>query len=99
MAKPEDLIIQLLSGAVGGNLVGAIAKNLNLGWLWNSVAGIAGGGLGGQILGSVLGAGMGAAKSGLDPMAILQSVISGGAGGGVLMALTALVKQMVANQA
>ena len=96
---PIDLIIQLLSGAVGGNVVGAVAKNLNLGWLWNSVAGLAGGGLGGQILGSVLGAGMGAAKSGLDPMAILQSVISGGAGGGVLMAVAGIVKNMMANKA
>ena len=94
---PIDLIIQLLSGAVGGNLVGAIAKNLNLGWLWNSVAGVAGGGIGGQILGSVLGAGMGAAKSGLDPMSILSSVISGGAGGGVLMAVAGIVKGMMAK--
>ena len=94
---PIDLIIQLLSGAVGGNLVGAIAKNLNLGWLWNSVAGVAGGGIGGQILSAVLGAGMGAAKSGLDPMAILTNVISGGAGGGVLLAVVSIIKGMMAK--
>ena len=96
---PIDLIIQLLSGAVGGNLTGALAKNLNLGWLWNSVAGMAGGGIGGQILAAVLGSGMAAAKGGLDPMAILQSVISGGAGGGVLMAVVGVVKQMMAAKA
>ena len=96
---PIDLIIQLLSGAVGGNVVGAVAKNLNLGWLWNSVAGIAGGGIGGQLLGPLLGATIGAAKGGLDPMAILSSVISGGAGGGVLMAVAAVVKQMMASKA
>ena len=39
------LIIQLISGAVGGNLAGAILKNLNLGSIGNSIAGIVGGGL------------------------------------------------------
>ena len=97
---PIDLIIQLLSGAVGGNLVGAVMKNLNLGWLWNSVAGIAGGGLGGQILGAVLGGGMAAAKGGaLDPMSILTNVLGGGVGGGVLLAVVGVVKQMMGSKA
>ena len=51
------LIIQLVSGAVGGNVAGSLFKNLSLGTLWNSVAGIAGGGLGGTIL-SMLGMGV-----------------------------------------
>src|SRR5262245_8883555 len=42
------LIIQLISGAAGGNLVGALLKKLDLGTLGNSIAGILGGGLGGQ---------------------------------------------------
>jgi hypothetical protein len=95
---PIDLIIQLLSGAAGGNIAGALFKNLNLGWLWNSVAGVAGGGLGGTILSSVLGAGMGAAKSGMDPMAIISSLASGGIGGGVVMAVVGLIKQMMNNK-
>jgi hypothetical protein len=37
------LIIQLISGAVGGNIAGAILKNLNLGPIGNSIAGIVGG--------------------------------------------------------
>jgi hypothetical protein len=49
------IIIQLIAGAAGGNIVGALAKQLDLGPLWNSVAGIVGGGIGGQILGAVLG--------------------------------------------
>ena len=51
----EQLIISLLSGAAGGNIVGGVLKNLNLGVLGNSIAGIVGGGLGGQILGGLLG--------------------------------------------
>src|SRR5262249_34196256 len=45
-----NLIIQLVSGAVGGNIAGGLLKSLNLGPVGNSIAGIVGGGLGGQIL-------------------------------------------------
>ena len=48
-----ELIISLIAGALGGNAVGAVAKNLNLGVLLNSVAGIVGGGLGSQIIGNI----------------------------------------------
>ncbi|MFK7936344.1 MAG: hypothetical protein AB8G22_22710, partial [Saprospiraceae bacterium] len=77
------LIIQLLSGAVGGNLAGSLMKNMSLGTLWNSVVGIAGGGLGGTLLGMLspeLGAA--AASGGMDIASILGSVAGGGAGGG-----------------
>jgi hypothetical protein len=89
------LIIQLVSGAVGGNVVGALAKNLNLGTLGNSIAGIVGGGLGGTILSSVLGAG--AASGGMDIGSIISQVASGGVGGGVLMAVIGVVKSMMAK--
>jgi len=49
------LIIQLVSGAVGGNAAGGLFKNLSLGTLGNSIAGIIGGGVGGQLLGPLLG--------------------------------------------
>jgi uncharacterized membrane protein YeaQ/YmgE (transglycosylase-associated protein family) len=57
------LIIQLLSGALGGNLGGKLFSNLSLGSLWNSVAGILGGGLGGKILGMLSGSAAMAAES------------------------------------
>jgi uncharacterized membrane protein YeaQ/YmgE (transglycosylase-associated protein family) len=41
-----SLIIQLISGAVGGNVAGAAMKESSLGTLGNSIAGIVGGGLG-----------------------------------------------------
>ena len=52
MEEYLPLIIQLVSGAVGGNLAGKLMKNFSLGTLWNSIAGILGGGLGGQALGT-----------------------------------------------
>ena len=57
------LIIQLISGAVGGNIVGAVAKNLSLGTAGNSIAGIVGGYGGGQLLSTLVPA-LGAAAAG-----------------------------------
>jgi uncharacterized membrane protein YeaQ/YmgE (transglycosylase-associated protein family) len=44
------LVIQLISGAVGGNIAGAILKKYNLGPIGNSIVGLIGGGVGGQLL-------------------------------------------------
>ncbi len=90
-----ELLIGLLSGAIGGNVAGGLLKNLNLGVMWNSIAGIVGGGLGSQILG-MLGAG-GAAAGGLDVAGILGQIASGGVGGGVLIAVIGLVKNAMAK--
>ena len=88
------LLIQLISGALGGNVAGGLFKNLSLGTVGNSLAGIVGGGLGGQVLGSLLNlpaVGGGA----LDPIAILTQVASGGVGGGVMMAVIGLIRSMM----
>ena len=50
MSSIVPLLIQLVSGAVGGNIAGGLLKNLSLGKVINSVVGILGGGLGGMIL-------------------------------------------------
>jgi len=90
------LIIQLISGAVGGNVAGALLKNLSLGTAGNSIAGIIGGGIGGQLLG-MLGAGGAAAAGGLDLAGIISSIAGGGVGGGVLMAIVGLLKGLFAK--
>jgi hypothetical protein len=90
------LIIQLISGAVGGNVAGALLKNLSLGTAGNSIAGILGGGIGGQLLG-MLGAGGAAAAGGLDLAGIISSIAGGGVGGGVLMAIVGLLKGLFAK--
>ena len=93
------LIIQLVTGAIGGNLAGSAMKNLSLGTLWNSVAGILGGGLGGQVLGML---GMGAAAAGdggMDMMSILSSVLAGGIGGGAGLGIVSLIKNMMGGKA
>ena len=88
------LIIQLISGAVGGNLGGAILKNLSLGTVGNSLAGILGGGIGGQLL-SMLGITAGADSGAMDMGAILASIGSGAAGGGVLMASIGIIRKLL----
>lgn len=84
------LIIQLISGALGGNVAGSLLKGSSLGTLGNSIAGILGGGIGGQALG-LLGMNMGAG-GGMDIASILGSVASGGVGGGIVMAIIGLIK-------
>jgi uncharacterized membrane protein YeaQ/YmgE (transglycosylase-associated protein family) len=94
MGNLLPLIIQLVSGAVGGNLAGSLMKNLSLGTLWNSVAGIIGGGLGGQILGML---GVATQTGGMDLASIIGSVAGGGVGGGALMAIIGLVRKAMAK--
>jgi len=95
------LIIQLISGAVGGNVAGALMKNLSLGPVGNSIVGILGGGLGGQIL-AMLGVGGAAAAAGtaggLDLASIVSNIAGGGVGGGMLMAIVGLIRQMMVKK-
>ncbi len=50
-----SLIVEAVSGAVGGNVAGAALKENSLGLIGNSLAGVVGGGLGGTILQTVMG--------------------------------------------
>jgi uncharacterized membrane protein YeaQ/YmgE (transglycosylase-associated protein family) len=84
----EQLLVQLVTGAVGGNAAGAVFKNLSLGVLGNSLAGLAGGGIGGQLLGAVvpaLAGGMGG------------QALGGGIGGIVVMAIVGFLKKKMAG--
>ncbi|MGH8768920.1 MAG: hypothetical protein ACREVT_12180, partial [Burkholderiales bacterium] len=94
------LIIQLISGAVGGNIAGALLKQFSLGPVGNSIVGILGGGIGGQLLG-MLGAGGAseavAAASGLDIGSIVSGVAGGGVGGAVLMVIVGLIRKAMSK--
>ena len=77
------LIINLLIGAVGGNLAGLALKAKSLGLLWNSVVGILGGGLGFFVLG-MIGAGGGG---------IIMQIIAALIGGALLLFLVSVIKK------
>jgi uncharacterized membrane protein YeaQ/YmgE (transglycosylase-associated protein family) len=91
-----NLIISLVSGAVGGNAAGAVMKDKSLGTAGNSVAGILGGGIGGAILQAL---GLGGEGGTVDLTSILQSIASGGVGGGVLLAIVSAIKGVLAKKA
>ena len=90
-----NLIISLVCGAAGGNAAGAVLKDKSLGVLGNSLAGILGGGIGGAILQML---GVGGQSGGLDIATIVENVASGGVGGGVLMAVIAVIKGAMAKK-
>ena len=91
-----ELLLQLITGAVGGNIAGGLLKNLNLGTLWNSVVGILGGGLGGQLLGLLGLTGTGDLTS-MDLGSIITSLGGSTVGGGVLLAIVGAIKKAVAK--
>jgi len=83
-----ELLIGLISGAVGGNVAGGLIKKIDQGTLINSIAGIVGGGLGGSIL-AQLGLGGG---SGMDIAGIISQIAGGGVGGGIVLAVVSVVR-------
>jgi uncharacterized membrane protein YeaQ/YmgE (transglycosylase-associated protein family) len=85
----ENLIIQLISGAVGGNVGGALLKNLNMGVIGNTIAGLLGGAGGGAVLGPMLSGAMGSMGG---------NAASSGIGGIVLMVVGGLIKNMMAKK-
>ena len=94
MGNIWPLIIQLVSGALGGNAAGALMKKLSLGTVLNSILGIVGGGLGGQLLNLL---GVGTAGGGMDLGGIITSIAGGGVGGGILLVIIGLIKKALSK--
>lgn len=98
-----NLVIALVSGAVGGNIGGVAVSDKNLGTAANTIIGLIGGGAGNFIL-KALGilaatgaAGATGAPTGseLDLTSILATIGASGVSGGVLTAVVALIKDAV----
>ena len=86
-----NLLIQIASGAIGGNVAGAASKDINLGTLGNTIAGAVGGGVGGQILTALLPM-LANAGSTVDIGALIGQMAGGGVAGAVLTPIVGLVK-------
>src|SRR5262249_57811329 len=94
-----SLIIEVISGAVGGNVAGAAMKQNSWGPIGNSIGGMVGGGLGGTILQAVMGGTAAAASSGsMDLGTIVSNIAGGGIGGAILMAVIGLIKNQMAKK-
>ena len=90
-----QLLLPLFSGAAGGNLVGGVLKNFNLGSVGNSLAGVVGGGVGSLILGNLLGMPMPSAGVDPDGAALLGQILGGGAGGGIMTMIVGMLTKML----
>ncbi|MFY1902063.1 hypothetical protein ACOTJG_19820 [Achromobacter xylosoxidans] len=95
-----NLIIQLVAGAAGGNGLGKMLQQFNLGPLGNTIAGAIGGLAGGSWLAPMITAGaVAAGNSGMDLSAIASSVVGGGVGGAVLTLIAGIVRKMFVGRA
>lgn len=86
------LLINLVSGLVGGNILGGAWKDKSLGAIGNSIAGLIGGAAGGYIMQA-----MGMLNSvGLGDMTVsslLGNIGSAGVGGAILTAIIGMIKK------
>ncbi len=86
------LVIQAISGAAGGGIVGNLVKSASMALLPKLIAGAVGGVGGNAVLGGIISSMLGAASSSsLDVTGIISQIISGGLGGGVLTAIAGVV--------
>jgi hypothetical protein len=93
-----NLLIQLLSGAVGGNVAGGLSRTGGLGAPGNTLAGVVGGGIGGQILSALLSlAAARNATGALDVPGFVSQVLAGGVSGGVLTAILNMIRAPAAR--
>src|SRR5689334_5359467 len=91
------LIIQVIAGAVGGNLAGKANAKFDMGGAGNSIVGAIGGVVLGQIIehltgGAVTADQAAAATQGLDIAGIISSLVGGGVGGAVLSGIIGALK-------
>jgi hypothetical protein len=89
----EQILINLIAGAIGGVGAGKSSPTFDLGMIGNIISGLIGGGVLGQIVNLLLPAIMAAAQSGdLSVQGIISQVVAGGAGGAILTAIIGAIK-------
>ena len=93
----EQILINLVAGALGGAGAGKASPQFDLGMIGNLIAGAVGGGVLGQVITLVWPSVMAAAQAGnLSIGGIVSHAIAGGAGGALLTAIVGAVKNKAA---
>jgi hypothetical protein len=93
----EQILINLIGGALGGVGAGKSSPQFDLGIVGNIISGLVGGGVLGQVATLLMPAVMAAAQSGnLSIGGILSQAIAGGAGGAILTAIIGAIKNKAA---
>jgi hypothetical protein len=96
-AYMEQILANLVAGALGGVGVGKSSPTFDLGAIGNIVSGLVGGGVLGQIVTLLLPSLTAAAQSGnLSVGGIISQLVAGGAGGAVLTAIIGAIKNKAA---
>ena len=91
---PLLLVVQVLGGSSGGHLAASMLKSLNLGAVGNLLSGMIGGFLGGNVVNSALGVTKSVAATGVDPGVVLSQLVGSGIGGGLMMILVGMIRQV-----
>jgi hypothetical protein len=93
----EQILINLVAGALGGVGAGKSSPTFDLGTIGNIVSGLVGGGVLGQIVSLLLPSVVAAAGAGnLSVGGIISQVVAGGAGGAILTAIVGALKNRAA---
>jgi hypothetical protein len=92
----EQILINLVTGALGGVGAGKSSPTFDLGMIGNIISGLVGGGVLGQIVTLLLPSITAAAQAGnLSIGGVISQAIAGGAGGAILTALIGAIKNKV----
>ena len=93
----EQILINLVAGALGGVAAGKSSSTFDLGTVGNIISGLVGGGVLGQIVTLLLPSVVAAAASGNPSVnGIVSQAIAGGAGGAILTAIIGAIKNKAA---
>jgi uncharacterized membrane protein YeaQ/YmgE (transglycosylase-associated protein family) len=87
-----NLLVQLISGAIGGNAAGKVNPSFNLGALVNTIVGAVGGVGGGWLISTLAPALAAAEGAGIDVAGIATQAVGGGVAGLVLTAIIGAIK-------
>jgi hypothetical protein len=90
----EQILINLVAGALGGVGVAKTSPQFDLGTIGNIISGVVGGGVLGQIVTLILPSLVAAAQAGnLSVGGVISQVVAGGAGGTLLTAIVGAIKK------
>ena len=93
----EQILINLVAGALGGVGAGKSSPTFDLGTFGNIISGLVGGGLLGQIATLLLPSVLAAAQSGnFSVSGVASQAVAGGAGGAILTAIIGAIKNRAA---
>lgn len=93
----EQILINLVAGALGGVGAGKASPTFDLGTVGNLIAGLVGGGVLGQIVTLLMPSIIAAVQSGnISVGGIVSQAIAGGAGGAILTAIVGAIKNKAA---